>query len=279
MKGAVAFKHYSVEMRDGERIVYAWLPDGEAAKMGPSCDISEDHLWVSLYNLYMRTKGKSDDEVSNTIVEWCESHVHPYYLWDMDTDTNYRSTGSDDLLYFEFPMKRMRTDLEKIYRDTHMVMMFKRLIEGAEVERDIKRITWTKKYVNIIEMNHDDQLEEIVTYMNQLPKFKMGLALDKDGEFMVRPEFHSVFEAAYFALSRYVAGPRDYSHDYGDRVGICECCEGLFIKNGNRQKYCDHPECKKERNRRKSKMAYHRRQKEDKNAEWAQEKMEESRND
>ena len=57
------------------------------------------------------------------------------------------------------------------------------------------------------------------------------------------------------------------------------CCEGLFIKNGNRQKYCDHPECKKERNRRKSKMAYHRRQKEDKNAEWAQEKMEESRND
>ena len=30
----------------------------------------------------------------------------------------------------------------------------------------------------------------------------------------------------------------------------------IFFKNGNRQKYCDDPECKKERNRRKSRTAY-----------------------
>lgn len=58
---------------------------------------------------------------------------------------------------------------------------------------------------------------------------------------------------------------------YADRVGVatCECCGRLFIKNGNRQKYCDNPECKKERNRRKSRTAYHRKIQEENDNRWA----------
>ncbi len=75
----------------------------------------------------------------------------------------------------------------------------------------------------------------------------MKLGLDENGELKVMPDFHSVFDAARFALSQYVSIPTDYPIAYADRVGVatCECCGRLFIKNGNRQKYCDNPECKK----------------------------------
>ncbi len=40
------------------------------------------------------------------------------------------------------------------------------------------------------------------------------------------PDFHSVFDAARFALSQYVSIPTDYPIAYADRVGVatCECC-------------------------------------------------------
>lgn len=74
----------------------------------------------------------------------------------------------------------------------------------------------------------------------------MKLGLDENGELKVMPDFHSVFDAARFALSQYVSIPTDYPIAYANRVGVatCECCGRLFIKNGNRQKYCDNPQCK-----------------------------------
>ena len=88
---------------------------------------------------------------------------------------------------------------------------------------------------------------------------------------LVKRGFFSVFDAARFALSQYVSIPTDYPIAYADRVGVatCECCGRLFIKNGNRQKYCDNPECKKERNRRKSRTAYHRKIQEENDNRWA----------
>ena len=99
----------------------------------------------------------------------------------------------------------------------------------------------------------------------------MKLELDENGELKVMPDFHSVFDAARFALSQYVSIPTDYPIAYADRVGVatCECCGRLFIKNGNRQKYCDNPECKKERNRRKSHTAYRRKIQEENDNRWA----------
>lgn len=82
--------------------------------------------------------------------------------------------------------------------------------------------------------------------------------------------YHSVFDAARFALSQYVSIHTDYPIAYADRVGVatCECCGRLFIKNGNHQKYCDNPECKKEQNRRKSRTAYRRKIQEERDNRW-----------
>ena len=110
---------------------------------------------------------------------------------------------------------------------------------------------------------------KIIEYID-LPK-EMSEELDENGELKVMPDFHSVFDAARFALSQYVSIPTDYPIAYADRVGVatCECCGRLFIKNGNRQKYCGCPECKKERNRRKSRTAYRRKIQEENANRWA----------
>lgn len=71
---------------------------------------------------------------------------------------------------------------------------------------------------------------------------------------------HSVFDVAYYAMAQYISSSPDYPLHWGGRTGIayCKSCGNIFIKNGNRQKYCDDPECKKERDRRKSKGYYYR---------------------
>ena len=114
-------------------------------------------------------------------------------------------------------------------------------------------------------------LGKISAYLNEMSGVTMKLGLDENGELKVMPDFHSVFDAARFALSQYVSIPTDYPIAYADRVGVatCECCGRLFIKNGNRQKYCDNPEFKKERNRRKSRTAYHRKIQEENDNRWA----------
>ena len=48
----------------------------------------------------------------------------------------------------------------------------------------------------------------------------MKLELDENGELKVMPDFHSVFDAARFALSQYVSIPTDYPIAYADRVGV-----------------------------------------------------------
>ena len=64
----------------------------------------------------------------------------------------------------------------------------------------------------------------------------------------ILPGFTSVFDAAYYALARFVATqPEVPTKEDGGKtpLGICESCGKIFFKNGNRQKYCDDPECKK----------------------------------
>ena len=41
-------------------------------------------------------------------------------------------------------------------------------------------------------------------------------------------------------------------------VALCECCGKMFIKQGNRQKYCKDPLCQAERKNRKARDYYQR---------------------
>jgi len=142
----------------------------------------------------------------------------------------------------------MKIDLKQLYRDTHLIIMFKKDLENLNIKEELKQITWTGNYTDFYRLSPHEQLHIIHDFLSTFPKFPMQLTLDENGEFKVMPGFTSVFEAAYFSLSQYVSLPGDYPFDYGSRIGIgiCACCGKMFIKNGNRQKYCDEDECKKE---------------------------------
>lgn len=165
----------------------------------------------------------------------------------------------------------MRKDLEALYRDTLVILMFKKCLERLDVSDDLAQITWTNEFVDFNSFPTQTHLSKISSYLNKMNGTTIKLGLDENGELKVMPDFHSVFDAARFALSQYVSIPMDYPIAYAERVGIatCECCGRLFIKNGNRQKYCDNPECKKERNRRKSRTSYHRKIQEENDNRWA----------
>ena len=114
-------------------------------------------------------------------------------------------------------------------------------------------------------------LGKISAYLNKMSGVTMKLELDENGELKVMPDFHSVLMLPDSLCRNMYLSLRITPIAYADRVGVatCECCGRLFIKNGNRQKYCDNPECKKERNRRKSRTAYRRKIQEERDNRWA----------
>ena len=273
------FKYYEVAEEQGNVILYARLGKGDVPKLNRGYGLDGRELWISLNNLYQKIRGKDDYVAADDIVAWCKQYAHPYYQyepitefkWDIKTDVEYWDFGTNMLELFSFNVNTMKSDLEKLYRDTHLIMIFKKCLERLNFSSDLLHITWTSEYVDFDKLPQDKQLMSINNFLNEMDGFSMKLILDENGELKIMPGFVSVFDAARFTLSQYVSISSDYPTYYGDKVGIgtCECCGSLFIKNGNRQKYCDDVECKKERNRRKSKTAYRRKLQEKHDDSWA----------
>lgn len=273
------FRHYEIKEEYGDVVLYAYLTEGEVPKLNRGYGLDGRELWISLDNLYQKIRGKDDYSAATDIVAWCQQYAHPYYQsgniaeykWNMETDTDYWMFDTNILGSFYFKVSTMKKDLEKLYHDTHIIMMFKKCLEKIDFSSDLTQITWTSEYADFDKLSLNSQLIKIDDFLNKMNGFSMKLALDEYGELKIMPGFTSVFDAARFALAQYVSIPGDYPVYYGDKIGIgtCECCGSLFIKNGNRQKYCDNPECKKERNRRKSKTAYHRKLQEQLDDRWA----------
>lgn len=280
VKLTTTFKEYEAEEKDGDIILTAVLSKGDVPKLNRGYGIDGQQLWISLCNLYEDIKGMDTYEMVKPITKWCCEHVHPYYLeyaeipeykWDIESDAAYWDFLTNVLGDYEISVNRMKKDLEQLYRDTHLIIMFKKALENLNIKEELKQITWTGNYTDFDRLSPHEQLHKIHDFLSTFPKFPMQLTLDENGEFKVTPGFTSVFEAAYFSLSQYVSLPGDYPFDYGSRIGIgiCACCGKMFIKNGNRQKYCDEDECKKERNRRKSKTAYRRKVQAIQDEDWA----------
>jgi len=273
------FRNYAIAERQGNIEVDACLAKGEVPKLNRGYGLDGRELWISLNNLYQKTRGMDDYATADDIVEWCKQYAHPYYQygpiaeykWNIYEDVEQWDFDTNVIDLFSFNINTIRKDLEKLYRDTHLIMMFKKCLEKLDISSDLSHITWTSEYVDFDKLPQDKQLMGIDNFLNEMDVFSMKLILDENGEMKIMPGFASVFDAARFTLSQYVSISSDYPTYYGDKVGIgtCECCGSLFIKNGNRQKYCDDIECKKERNRRKSKTAYRRKLQEQHDDSWA----------
>ena len=273
------FKYYEKKEQDGKIMITAYLGEGDVPKLKRGYGLDGNELWLSLNNLYQNICGKDDNSAADDIISWCQHYAHPYYAsqgieeykWDIEKDTEYWDFSTNILGNFTFDVRTMRKDLETLYRDTLVILMFKKCLERLDVSNDLAQITWTNEFVDFNSFPTQTHLSKISSYLNKMNGVTMKLGLDENGELKVMPDFHSVFDAARFALSQYVSIPMDYPIAYAERVGIatCECCGRLFIKNGNRQKYCDNTECKKERNRRKSRTSYHRKIQEENDNRWA----------
>lgn len=273
------FKYYEKKEQDGKIMITAYLGEGDVPKLKRGYGLDGNELWLSLNNLYQNICGKDDNSAADDIISWCQHYAHPYYAsqdieeykWDIEKDTEYWGFSTNILGNFTFDVRTMRKDLETLYRDTLVILMFKKCLERLDVSDDLAQITWTNEFVDFNSFPTQTHLSKISSYLNKMNGTTIKLGLDENGELKVMPDFHSVFDAARFALSQYVSIPMDYPIAYAERVGIatCECCGRLFIKNGNRQKYCDNPECKKERNRRKSRTSYHRKIQEENDNRWA----------
>lgn len=273
------FKYYEKKEQDGKIMITAYLGEGDVPKLKRGYGLDGNELWLSLNNLYQNICGKDDNSAADDIISWCHHYAHPYYAsqgieeykWDIEKDTEYWDFSTNILGNFTFDVRTMRKDLETLYRDTLVILMFKKCLERLDVSNDLAQITWTNEFVDFNSFPTQTHLSKISSYLNKMNGTTIKLGLDENGELKVMPDFHSVFDAARFALSQYVSIPMDYPIAYAERVGIatCECCGRLFIKNGNRQKYCDNPECKKERNRRKSRTSYHRKIQEENDNRWA----------
>ena len=273
------FKYYEKKEQDGKIMITAYLGEGDVPKLKRGYGLDGNELWLSLNNLYQNICGKDDNSAADDIISWCQHYAHPYYAsqgieeykWDIEKDTEYWDFSTNILGNFTFDVRTMRKDLETLYRDTLVILMFKKCLERLDVSDDLAQITWTNEFVDFNSFPTQTHLSKISSYLNKMNGTTIKLGLDENGELKVMPDFHSVFDAARFALSQYVSIPMDYPIAYAERVGIatCECCGRLFIKNGNRQKYCDNTECKKERNRRKSRTSYHRKIQEENDNRWA----------
>ncbi|MGM9600807.1 MAG: hypothetical protein ACI3W5_04370 [Faecousia sp.] len=83
-------------------------------------------------------------------------------------------------------------------------------------------------------------------FVEKKSKLNMGLEYDlATGQIQLQPSVKSVMDAAYFGLARFMAVNANTLDDYGGKTNIafCQACGKVFIKRGNRQKYCGTLEC------------------------------------
>lgn len=281
-KITATFAHYEVFNGHEGLTISALLNEGELPRTNEGFRANGQILWVSLCQLYDKLLLASDEESCEVIINWCKNHVHPYYFygdpynvydWHQKEDFQHWDLTVNLLGDFTFSLQKFAGDLYNLYRNTQIMIAFHNTIQKLELNKSMRQLVeGMSGYEGFFRMSEKEQLDLIKKYIDKhIPKFPMELSVGFGGEFQIVPAFQSVFDVAYYAMAQYVSASPDYPLHWGGRTGIayCKSCGNIFIKNGNRQKYCDDPECKLERDRRKSKDYYYRKIQREKDEEWA----------
>lgn len=270
------FTKYEVDHRGGETIICALLEEGQLPEWQEGYGLDGQKLLLSLCNLYLKIENADEWEACHHIIAWCKANAFPYcsqglkvqeYDWELLQDSERWELWVNVLNSYEFTLERITADLKRLYEDMEILLHFYNVKNNLESSRALPQSKRIQEYADIASLTEMQLLYKLDHFLSELPKFPLELTLDDVGEMKILPGFTSVFDAAYYALARFVATqPEVPTKEDGGKtpLGICESCGKIFFKNGNRQKYCDDPECKKERNRRKSKTAYLKKLKEEK---------------
>lgn len=76
----------------------------------------------------------------------------------------------------------MRDDLEKLYRDTLVILMFKKCLDQFDISDDLARITWTNEFADFNSFLTQAHLGKISAYLNEMSGVTMKLRIDENGE-------------------------------------------------------------------------------------------------
>lgn len=232
-------------------------------------------LLTDLCNLHFTVADKSITESAEIIVDWCIEHIHPYYF-EEDELMRYESSGFfqarqvefdiNFLNYFSFSCLQMLKDLERLYISTITAFLYKHLMEGNAYKAKEQYAPLLKAGTTDIcaewqNLSESERAETVDKFLQSLPVLKMGAQYSTEmKKVLFLPYVKSIFDSAYYELTRFISVDVGAASDTGGKtpIGVCKACSRIFVKNGNRQSYCDNLQCQSIRNSRKANTYYHR---------------------
>ena len=177
------FKYYEKTEQNGKIVITACLGKGDVPRLNRGYGLDGNELWLSLNNLYQSIRGKDDYTAADDIISWCQQYAHPYYAsedieeyrWDIEKDTEYWDFSTNILGNFTFDVHTMRKDLESLYRDTLVILMFKKCLERLDVSTDLAQITWTNEFADFNSFPMQKHLGKISAYLNKMSGVTMKM--------------------------------------------------------------------------------------------------------
>lgn len=253
---------------------------------GTDYSVTGQELLASLCNLYKNVNGPdSTTPPTELIWNWCRNNIHPYSI---DTLCNKIETGSFmDANFLEhlrnlatFEVRDFISDLCRLgtvfeyysalqeVRLRHDVAVGRSLYYEGRICDSLPFLEKYRQYTDDAEyLKHfnEDYDDRIFDALEMFPDFKMRVKQDKKShKTEMSAEIHTVFDIAWYAFARMVsdvAPPADTDMNYMYSQGsilTCMACGQYFVRHSSRQRYCDNPNCKAERNNRKARAYYQR---------------------
>lgn len=230
----------------GEWWIHPVLVSGDLPEWGEGHKTNGQQLLISLCNLYLMVKDKNDAVASDLIMKWCIENGNPYYLHESilrPYDWKLRENADvwDGLINladcFSFEFDQMMADLKSLHEYMEILLLFRDVREGVKIDDVLLNTTKLQEYKSLTELSEMEQLEQMDSILAGFPEFPLRLSLDELGDFRIIHNFTSVFDAAYFALARFVATGYDVPlREYGKTpLQVCSACGKIYYKSGNRQ--------------------------------------------
>lgn len=257
---------------------------------GTDYSITGQELLASLCNLYKKINAPDANErITDLVWDWCRNNIHPYDVEELCLEIE---NGDFMNPYFHewlqnratFEVRTFVSDLCKLGTAFEYYDALQKLRYGHNVAagrnlyyegRVCDSLPFLEKYsqytddAEYLEHFNSDYNDRIFDALEMFPDFKMRVKQNrKTHKVEMSAEIHSVFDIAWYSFARMVsdvAPPVDVDMDYEFSQGsilTCMCCGEYFVRHSSRQRYCDNPNCKAERNNRKARAYYKRKKSE-----------------
>lgn len=273
LKG-VRFANYRICETDGDfQLIPDFLHPDQITAIEPYYKVTGQELMLRILNLYKSLDTENLENAAATIREWALKNIHPYTspeffaCGDLSWEEHWINLWGSDI--GSFSVRNFIYECKKFYETASAALTLTLIQTGREKEADSFYHTYFydggfdlyKEY-----MRNEHYSKEFLAADNYAMIPPVSMKIEFDAERM-QPVFvaevYSIFDVLYYTLIRMVAANAPALDENWRRqcVALCEACGNLFIKEGNRQKYCKSPLCQAERNNRKAQAYYLRKQK------------------